>query len=192
MISALSHFLYLPNLEDSGCTDLRTLSVPGQMGTRQQRGRWPTAAGQKPRLAWRVCVKGWMKDPGSFLGKLHGVVGGGLRAQVETPEQAKAVWQASWHCGSLVEAGVSRKSTRWQHREHRAAGDTARDGDGEAGGASWRRASWRRALRLPQPECTPSRDSRTWEGKLRTSVSENNFFILEYDEYCRKFRLIEM
>ena len=29
-----------------------------------------------------------------------------------------------------MEAGVNRKPLRWQHREHRAAGDTARDRDG--------------------------------------------------------------
>lgn len=109
MISALSHFLYLPNRGILGALILGP-ECPRTDGDPDSSVGGGPAAGQKPRLAWRVCVKGWMKDPGSFLRKLHGVVGGGLRAQVETPEQAKAVWQASWHCGSLVEAGVSRKS----------------------------------------------------------------------------------
>lgn len=33
-----------------------------------------------------------------------------MRAQLETLEWAKAVWQSSRHCGSLVEAGVNRKT----------------------------------------------------------------------------------
>ena len=129
MISALSHFLYLPNRGILGALILGP-ECPRIDGDPESSMGGGPAAGRKPRLAWRVCIKGWMKDPGSFLKKLHGVVGGGLRGQVETLERAKAVWQSSWHCGSLVEAGVNRKPLRWQHREHRAAGDTARDRDG--------------------------------------------------------------
>lgn len=79
MISALSHFLYLPNRGIPGALILGP-ECPRTDGDPDSSVGGGPAAGQKPRLAWRVCVKGWMKDPGSFLRKLHGVVGGGLRA----------------------------------------------------------------------------------------------------------------
>ena len=157
MNSALSHFLYLPNRGILGALILGPECPRIDGDPKRSVGGGP-AAGRKPRRAWRVCIKGWMTDPGSFLRKLHGVVGGGLRGQAETLERAKAVWQSSRHCGSLVEAGVNRKTpTMAAQGTQGSRRHSQRQRWGRLG-----TASWRESLRLPQlGGDTPSRDNRT-------------------------------
>ena len=71
-----------------------------------------------------------MSDPASFLRKIRGVVGGGLRAQVETLESSR-------HCGSLVEAGVNRKTPAQGTQGSRR--HSQRQRCGRLGRASWGR-----------------------------------------------------
>lgn len=133
MISALSHFLYLPNRGVLGAWILgpECPRIDGDPDSRM--GGGPL-----------VCIKSQMRGPASFLRKLHGVVGGGLRAQVKTLEWAKAVWQSSRHCSSLVEAGVNRKTPAMaaqgtQETQRHTRRHSQRQRWGRLGRASWGR-----------------------------------------------------